>query len=208
MIDTRDEFSGLLWLYAGISIVVFAIIVALVCYTIVRSRRRREDPGFRSEWPRAEALYAIVLACIVAVLVAFTFRTEDRVDGLASDPGLRVGVTAFQWQWTFAYPGGSTVAGSREQPARLVVPADTTIRFSLLSRDVVHSFWVPTLRFKRDAFPEHVTRFDLLFPDEGTFTGRCAEFCGLRHADMIFDIVVLSPEDFAAWLAERTAEAG
>jgi cytochrome c oxidase subunit 2 len=203
--DTRAEFGNLLWLYGGITAAVFAVIVLLVAYTVVRSRRRKSDPGFRSTWPRAEAFYAVVLAAFVAVLVAFTFRTEDRIDRVVDDPGLEIDVTAFQWQWRFEYPNGALVVGSREQPAHLVVPADTTIRFTLVSRDVIHSFWIPELRFKRDAFPLRETEFDLVFPDEGTYVGRCAEYCGLRHSNMDMDVLVLSRQDFDAWLAEKAA---
>lgn len=206
MTNTRAEFGDLLWLYGGITAAVFAIIVLLIAYTVVRSRRRATDPGFRSAWPRAEALYAVVLAGFVALLLAFTFSTETQVDRVAGDPGLEVRVTAFQWQWRFDYPNGVSVVGSREQPAQLVVPADTTIRFTLVSRDVIHAFWIPELRFKRDAFPRRATEFDLVFPDEGSYTGKCAEYCGLRHANMLMDVLVLSPREFEAWLARKAVE--
>jgi cytochrome c oxidase subunit 2 len=205
MTDTRDEFTSLLWIFGAVTAAVFAIILLLVVVTVVRSRRRTGDPGWRSAWPRAEALYAVGLAVIVAALVAFTFNTESKVDGVSGEPGLELDVTAFQWQWRFQYPGGFVAVGSRERFAELVVPADTTVHIRLTSRDVVHSFWIPYLRFKRDAFPDHVEEFQLVFPDEGTFTGRCAEFCGLRHANMDFDVVVLPRDEFDAWLAERSA---
>ncbi len=204
MIDTRSEFHDLLWIFAPITAAVFVIISLLVLGIVYRSRRRPDDPGWRSAWPRAEASYAVVLLGFAVVLLAFTYRTETRVDDLVSDPGLELDVTAFQWQWAFGYPTGVTFVGTREQPGQLVVPADTTVRFNLTSRDVVHSFWIPHLRFKRDAFPDYVGEFDLVFPEEGTYTGRCAEFCGLRHANMEFTVVVLSPEEFDAWLEAQS----
>jgi cytochrome c oxidase subunit II len=66
------------------------------------------------------------------------------------------------------------------------VQAGRTIRFRMISRDVIHSFWIPSTRFKRDAFPERWTEFDLTFPKPGRYIGRCAEFCGLQHAGMSF----------------------
>ena len=204
MTDTRSEFNDLLWIFLPITGAVFAIITALVVVIVIRSRRRATDPGWRSAWLRAEVAYAAVLLVFAIVLLAFTFRTETRVDQVADNPGLQIEVTAFQWQWAFGYPTGITIAGTREEPAPLVVPVDTEIRFRLTSRDVVHSFWIPYLRFKRDAFPDYVNEFDLVFPDEGRFTGRCAEFCGLRHADMLIDVIVLSQADFAAWLERHS----
>jgi cytochrome c oxidase subunit 2 len=201
--DTRSEFNDLLWVFLPITAAVFVIIALLVLGIVVRSRRRERDPGWRSAWPVAEAAYAAVLLVFVVVLVVFTFRAESRVDAVSDDPGLELEVVAFQWQWAFTYPNGVTVVGSRSELPDLVVPADTEVHFRLTSRDVVHSFWIPELRFKRDAFPNHVNEFTLVFPDEGEFVGRCAEFCGLRHSNMDFDVVVLDRPAFDAWLAER-----
>lgn len=200
--DTRSEFNDLLWVFLPITAAVFAIIALLLLVIVVRSRRTARDPGWRSAWLRAEVAYSAVLLALAVVLLAFTFRTESKVDEVNDEPGLELDVTAFQWQWAFGYPTGLTIAGTREQPAELVVPVDTVIRFHLTSRDVVHSFWVPYLRFKRDAFPDYVSEFSLVFPEEGRFDGRCAEFCGLRHADMDFDVVVLGQDEFEAWLEQ------
>jgi cytochrome c oxidase subunit 2 len=206
MTDTREEFGRLLSLYDGVLIAAAAVVFAVVLFALVRYRRRegRVSSG-RSDAPVVESLYALTLALVAAVLVAFTFRAEERVTRVVGDPGLRIDVTAFKWQWRFAYPGKGVrpVVGSEGAPARLVVPADTTIRFTLTSRDVIHSFWVPETRFKRDAFPKRTTQFDLVFSERGAFTGRCAEFCGLRHADMTFTVEVLSPASFRSWLAQR-----
>ena len=205
MTDTRSEFSDLLWVFGPITAVVFAIVAILVAGIVVLSRRRERDPGWRSAWPIAEAAYASVLLILVVVLVVFTFRAEGRVDAISDDPGLEIAVTGFQWQWSFTYPNGVTIIGARDDPPDLVVPAKTTIKFSLTSRDVVHSFWVPHVRFKRDAFPDHVNEFNLIFPDVGRFAGRCAEFCGLRHSNMDFDVVVLDRGSFDAWMAQRVS---
>ena len=94
---------------------------------------------------------------------------------------------------------GRTVIGSADHEPMLVVPAHTQIEFSARATDVIHSFWIPSERFKRDAFPDRTTRFDLVFEHVGETVGHCAEFCGLRHADMNFNVRVLSPADFRAW---------
>jgi cytochrome c oxidase subunit 2 len=74
------------------------------------------------------------------------------------------------------------------------------VRFEISSRDVIHSFWIPELRFKRDAFPNRVTDFDLVFDPGVTTTGRCAEFCGLGHDRMDFQVVSMQPNAFVRWL--------
>jgi cytochrome c oxidase subunit 2 len=83
------------------------------------------------------------------------------------------------------------------------VPSDTTVRFTLTSRDVIHSFWVPAVRFKRDAFPKRTTTFDLVFDQPGFHPGYCAEYCGLQHGAMHFSVNVLAPADFSAWVGQQ-----
>jgi cytochrome c oxidase subunit 2 len=202
--DTRSQFDDLLGAYLPVLIAVFAIIVLLTSYVVVSSVFRRTGRRERESRPWLESGYAILLAGIAATLLTFSLRAEARVDDVEDDPALTIDVTAFQWQWHFSYPGSNVaLVGSRERPATLVVPAGRTIQFELTSRDVVHSFWVPELRFKRDAFPERETRFDLVFDHEGTYAGRCAEFCGVRHSDMTFEVQAMSPSEFQTWLESQ-----
>ena len=200
--DTRSRFSDLFGIYEWLMIVVTAIVFSAVLFALVRYRRRDgRIPQGRDEHKVAEGLYAVVLAAIAVTLVTLTFRTEDRIDPVASSGGIRVNIRAFQWQWRFDYPDlGKTVIGTNERPAELVVPARTLIRFDGISRDVIHAFWVPNQRFKRDTFPKRHTKFDLSFDRVGTYIGRCAEFCGLRHSDMGFFVRVVPREAFRRWV--------
>jgi cytochrome c oxidase subunit 2 len=215
LIDTRDEFQDLWGVYLPIGVAVAAIIFGLVFFTLIRYRRRGDDPssGLLEQRgadlahavsgegpPIIEGLYALVLAGVVAFLLTMTFRTDDRVIEVSADPGVEIDVTAFQWGWRFTYArDGVTVVGDERRPPILVVPLDTTVRFTLSSRDVIHSFWIPEARFKRDAFPDRKTTFDLSF-EEADGIGRCAEFCGLAHGEMTFDVVGMDRADFDDWL--------
>ena len=201
LIDTRKEFEDLLGLYLPIGIAVAVIVFGAVLFAVVRYRRRDDElPRQREGLPWAEGLYAVVLAGLVVFLLSATFSTNDRETTVSDDPGLEVDVTAFQWGWRFTYVGeGVTVVGDDRRPPTLVVPTDTTVQFTVRSRDVIHAFWIPELRFKRDAFPERESTFDLVF-DEEESTGRCAEFCGLAHGEMTFDVVGMQSADFRAWL--------
>jgi cytochrome c oxidase subunit II len=211
--STRQDFSDLFTLYVIIALVVAALVLAAIAYAVIRYRAR--DGASPSE-PRGmkplEAVWVSAIAAIVVVLLVATFRAESRVDAVPGDPPRTVRALAFQWGWRFSYPGtGVTVTGNTDRPPSLVVPAGVPVRFELSSRDVVHSFWVPELRFKRDAFPKRVTSFDLEFDPGVTTTGRCAEFCGLGHDRMDFQVVSMSPANFDRWLAahrRRAASAG
>jgi len=183
-VDTRSDFGGLWHLYLGVEGVVLVIVVAAIAIGLVRSRRGAGH-GVEKR-PKLETAYAIVLAAIAATLVGFTFHTEAREDRV-EPAGTTVDVVAFKWGWAFT-TGGKTVVGDDRAPPVLSVPAGRPVRFVLRSRDVIHAFWVPSLRFKRDAFPWRSTQFDLVFDHPGTYVGRCAEFCGLQHAGMTFQV--------------------
>jgi len=203
-VDTRVEIQGLFDAYLWIAVAVAVIVFGAVGFALVRYRRREgRGSSTISDNKRAEAVYVGILVLITAGLVAATFTTEDEVDAVSDDPALQVDVTAFQWGWTWTYPGEVPVTGNSVAPPTFAVPIDRTIRFRLRSRDVIHSFWIPEQRFKRDAFPNRTTEFDLDFDREGMNGGVCAEFCGLRHSRMSFNVLALSPADFQGWLAEH-----
>lgn len=205
--DTREEFAGLFSVYFWVLVGTVAVVSLVVLFALVRYRRRRgHAPSRRSEAKLVELLYAALLAGIVGFLVWKTFTTEDKVDALAATPGLQVEVTAFQWGWRFTYPqAGVTVVGDQNEPPTAAVPTGTTVQFTVQSRDVIHAFWVPELRFKKDAFPTFANTFDLSFERDGSYVGRCAEFCGLQHAGMTFVLRAMSADEFRAWLAQRGA---
>jgi cytochrome c oxidase subunit II len=211
--STRQDFQDLFSLYLTIALVIAALVLVTIVYAVVRYRAR---DGARLGEPRGlrplEGAWVSAVAAIVVVLLVTSFRTEDRVDAVPGDPAQTVRAVGFQWGWRFSYAGTRvTVIGNSQRPPSLVVPAGVPVRFELSSRDVIHAFWVPELRFKRDAFPARVTNFDLVFEPGVTTTGRCAEFCGLGHDRMDFQVVSMPPPDFHRWLAahqRRGADTG
>ena len=207
MTDTRDQFHELFGeLYLPVTLTVGAIVVTIILFAAIRYRRGSgRPPGGPTERPLLESMYALTIAVIVGVLLWATFTAEAKVDNVRATPELRVDVTAFKWQWRFDYPGKGVPPsiGSDSHHAELVVPLNTVVGFRMTSRDVIHALWIPAVRFKRDAFPNRYTNFDLVFDTAGTFPGRCAEFCGLEHAGMTLEVRVLTKPDFDAWLAAR-----
>ena len=121
-----------------------------------------------------------------AGLFALTVVSIWAVDESDDDADLVVEVTAFQWQWRFDYPesGRRGRSAATKSCPSWCCPPTSSVRFELTSRDVIHSFWIPGFRFKRDVFPDQTTTFQVdvgertgVFPN----TGVCAEFCGLDH---------------------------
>jgi cytochrome c oxidase subunit II len=213
--DTSAEFAWLWRIYLWVVVGVGLLVAATIAFAAVRFRRRSDDwPPQRRGAPRLEAAYLAVIAVIVVALLVATFHTENQEDALAGTPALRIAVTASQWQWRFGYPSGrvaaagSNTAAAHPRYATLTVPAGEPVEFSLRSLDVLHSFFIPAMRFKRYAFPGSINRFVLTFPHPGRLLGQCAQFCGWDHAEMRFNVVVLPAARFRAWLhSSRTGAA-
>jgi cytochrome c oxidase subunit II len=207
--DTRQIYDGVAPIYLIVAAVVFAIVVlTLVVFLVLYRARPGREPGDRAEAPRMELVYGAFLVLVTAALLVITYTAEGREDALGSSSSgrpLRVDVVAAQWKWRFSYPGTPVV---QEPPGAgnatvLYLPAGRPVRFSGHSQDVLHDFWVPDLRFQRQVWPDHTERWGMLFPKVGTYEGVCAWFCGLYHESMHFEVRVLAPARFDAWLRRR-----
>lgn len=159
--DTRSEFTELFNVYWPIGLAVLVIIWGLVAFAVWRFRSDSTEPAGGKASSHAEEAYAGVLVVVVAVLLYFTYDTmSSRAYDVEASAGEKVvvDVTAAQWNWRFEYPElGIVEHVGQPGVSTLVVPEDTPIEFRHTSADVIHSFWIPALRFKRDAFPGRTT---------------------------------------------------
>jgi cytochrome c oxidase subunit 2 len=200
----RDIFD--LWRGSVVAaLVVGGIVWVLIGWAFLRYRRRGDElPSQRQYIVPLEVVYTTVPVLIVAVLFALSYRTQRDVDALTSDPDLVIEVEGFQWQWQFHYVEEDiTVTGLPDDPPVMVLPVDTTVRLVLSSHDVIHSFYVPDFLFKRDVIPGVKNKVEVDVTDVGRYTGRCAEFCGLDHARMTFEVDAVTMDDFRDWVADR-----
>ena len=221
-----DEVISLWQIFLTLAILVAALIWGLVTFTVVASIRRRRqhasaptdtatagtDAGNGGDRGRAhipeqvqyrtrlEIFYTVVPLVLVFVLLGFTFRVDALLTETTEQPDLVVEVTGFQWQWQFHYPElGITIAGDPEDPPVLYLPVGRTIRFKLLAEDVIHSFWVPEFLEKRDMIPGVTNEIEVTVDRTGTWVGRCAEYCGLNHWQMWFDVNAVAADQFDTW---------
>ena len=206
----RDLFNLVLWP----AVVVLVLVEGLLLYTLVRFRRRKADelPDQVHGNTRLELAWTIAPAVL---LMALTVPTVSAIVDLGRAPAgdaLQVNVTAFRWDWQFEYPDlknaegkAITITGTCDagRCAELHIPVGREIGAYLEALDVIHSFWVPKLAGKLDIIPGRTNRMWFNATKPGTYSGQCAEFCGLGHAGMRLTVVAESEEDFQAWVDEQ-----
>ncbi|QFG25792.1 cytochrome c oxidase subunit II [Actinomadura sp. WMMB 499] len=195
-----------------------AVVWGLIIWAVVFHRKRSDDlpPQVRYNMP-IEILYTAVPFVIIAVLFYFTARDQNFVEKTTDDPDVVVDVTAFQWSWQFDYvENGQSVASVVGQPVApngpapakpvLTIPANETVRVRLHANDVIHSFWVPALIYKKDVMPGYTNEFEFTANKLGTYEGRCAELCGVDHSRMLFQLKVVTPEQYDQFIADAKAK--
>lgn len=139
---------------------------------------------------------------VITLLLVYGVRTGQSMLPIGQ-PDLEVRVTAYQWFWEFEY---ETSAGRVTRIDELYLPVGRRIDFHVATEDVIHSFWIPSLGGKIDAVPGRVNTLRLEPTRTGRFRGQCAEFCGALHAHMAFEVNVVEPEAFEAWLEENVED--
>ena len=115
---------------------------------------------------------------------------------------------AQKWSWSFNYKSADNPAvgtdvyevGTINKTPTLYLPVNKSVRFVLTSHDVIHSFWVPSFYRKLDVIPGKDNTMVMTPTQEGTFRGKCTELCGTYHSAMLFNVAVVSEEEYNAYL--------
>jgi len=149
-----------------------------------------------------EIAWTAIPIVILAVVLALMLGTMSEISATQSPPpgvaSMTVTARGYQWWWEFRYP----FAGERDVVVanELHIPVNTAIDLALESQDVVHSFWIPELAGKTDMIPGRTNHLRIFASHTGTFTGQCAEFCGVEHAWMRITVIAEGANDFQRWL--------
>lgn len=198
-----EEQLFLMKLSLGVMIFVFLVVMVIYVYVLLRYRKRKGQDIIPEQVEGNHVLeivwtiIPVVLLLIIAVpTVAITFNLAKDYRG--HEDALHVKVTAHQYWWEFEYPD----LGIRTAQ-ELVIPAGKFIAFDVISADVNHSFWIPTLGGKIDA-NAGITNTFYLKADEADqlLQGRCAELCGASHALMDFKVIAVSEDEFEQWVED------
>ena len=178
---------------------VFALVMVMLAYALYKFRAK---PGDESDGEpihgntRLEIAWTLIPTIIVLFGGGYSWKVLNDIEETAHNP-LRVSVFAQQYAWSFAYPGKDYVWSEGE----FHVPVNRQIQFKLHAQDVIHSFWVPEWRIKKDAVPGLITTATVTPDKVGTYQLICTELCGFGHATMRAKVVVEPPSKFREWVA-------
>ena len=192
------------FIYYG-SIAMFVVILAILFYFVLRYRRRPGREVATSQVAHnttIEVLWTVIPLILVMIIFAWGFR--DYIDMSVPPPHAKeYRVRAQKWSWTFEYPEEGL-----SFPNKLVVPLGEPVKLVMSSIDVIHSFYLPNFRLKRDIIPNRYTT--LWFHPEriGIFHIFCSEYCGDRHSMMLAKLEVMEKEAYALWLEEEKKKSG
>ncbi|HEY0322727.1 MAG TPA: cytochrome c oxidase subunit II [Pyrinomonadaceae bacterium] len=193
--------DALFFFITAVSVFFSVLIVAVIFYFFIKYRRRSPD-----EMPRPiegstklELTWTIVPLGIAMVMFlggAYVYFTMARPPRDTMD----IYVVGKQWMWKIQHPEGN------REINELHVPVNTSIRLTMTTEDVIHSFYIPDFRIKQDVVPGRYTTLWFKATKPGKYHLFCAEYCGTNHSGMIGTIYVMEPSEYEAWLSGGNAE--
>jgi cytochrome c oxidase subunit II len=219
--EFADEVIDLQWgIFAAAYVVGIFVAVAFVFIVIrYRVRRRKGDDGEVEvvDRPdpvqvhgnfRLEIAWTIIPAAILAALALFSVPTIFTVRGAQAFDERELSISVFgqQWWWSFEYDLDGDDEPEIITANDLVIPAGVDVELVLTSRDVIHSFWPPSLSGTIDVVPGRDHGLMIQADEPGRFDVQCKEYCGLAHAYMRARVVALSESEFATWLDQQQQE--
>lgn len=199
----------LYWVIFGVLTAVFVLMIAGFTWAGAKTGVAASHPlpimedkegDHRARWVVGLAMGVTVVTLFVILVISVV--TGKRIHGPTSKNPVTIQVTARQWWWEITYPNpqaDQTITTANE----IHVPVGAPIVVLTNSKDVIHSFWAPSITGKRDLIPGYSSAFWFQVDQPGTYHGQCAEFCGLQHAHMGFSVVAEPVDQFQAWQQQQ-----
>ena len=183
------------------SVPVFVMVTVIVLFSVIKFRMRpgEEDldgPPIHGN-TRLEVIWTTIPAVLLVGLCTYAFIVLENVEASEPNP-LQVRVVGEQFAWTFYYQ-----QNGKEVAAKVLhLPVNRPVKFTLQAKDVLHDFWVPAFRMKKDAVPGINVTYGVTPNRVGAYPIVCAELCGIGHATMRATAVVEEDAKFTAWLGK------
>jgi cytochrome c oxidase subunit 2 len=214
----------ILWICVIIGVIVFS---AMFVSIVLHRKSRGHEPAHFTHSTKAEITWTVIPVLILVGMAIPATRALIDME-IAPETEMTVKITGFQWRWRYEYvedgldfisslhpeSNAARRLQSGTDPATvdnyllevdkpLVLPADTKIKFLITADDVIHSWWVPALGWKRDAIPGFINEAWTEILEPGLYRGQCAELCGKDHGFMPIVLEVLPKADYRAWVAQQ-----
>jgi cytochrome c oxidase subunit II len=194
------QVDALYWFLVILSTVVTVGIFAAALFLSIRYRRK---PGVAPGNIEGSLKLELLWSFIPGVLAIGIFAWGAKVYFYGVRPPADVMdfyVSGKQWMWKVQHPTGQREIND------LHIPVGRAIRFTMTSEDVLHSYWIPAMRMKKDTVPGRYTEMWFQPTMTGKFHIQCAEYCGTKHSGMIGECYVLEPEEYQRWLSGNTGD--
>jgi len=203
--DQATQFAAeidLLYLFIlAVSVFFTVLVVALVITFAVKYRRRSNSE--RPEPPHEDSRLEIFSGLFLLVLMFIMFFWGAKLFFKANRPpkdAMEILVTGKQWMWKLQHPEG------KREINTLHIPVGQSIKLTMTSEDVIHSFYIPAFRVKNDVLPGRYTTVWFKPTKEGRYNLFCTEFCGTEHSRMVGWVNVLSESEYEQWLRGSGAD--
>jgi cytochrome c oxidase subunit 2 len=201
-----------LWVVSWVVLLIVGVITwLLILWAAIVYRRRKGQTGLpaqlRYNMP-IETFYTIVPLILVLGFFAFTARDQVAIEAPLENPDVSIEVYGKRWAWDFNYLNENVYAAgiqAQEIPGggvdtallpKLYLPVNKKVEIIIESRDVIHSFWVIDFLYKKDMIPARTNYWYFIPQQEGVFRGKCAELCGEYHSLMLFEVHVVSEQEY------------
>jgi cytochrome c oxidase subunit 2 len=207
--DAADKIKTLLDWYTLVTATVWVLVMIALVLALIRSTPQPAKPLLLKMGRAAVYIVAtatVLTALTVAGLATASYFTDRQLLAIGERDALEIKVTGHQWWWDLRYEDAvpSRILTSANE---IHVPVGRPVRLQFESRDVIHSFWVPSLAGKMDLIPGRHNELAFTAAKPGTYRGQCAEFCGYEHAHMGILVIADPPEKFEAWRNAQLAPA-
>lgn len=196
--NVLTQFDLLFYVIFWLSLVLLFGLLIFGFYFVLDGKRRNKNELARKQIThniKLEIIWTVIPFFIVMIIFIWGFK-EYMAMRTSPPNALEIYVRGYKWKWEFTYPNGKVILD------RLVVPANRPVKLILTSSDVLHSFYLPNLRIKRDAIPNRYTILPFEANKLGQFHILCTEYCGQSHSKMLALLEVVAVDEYFAFLNE------